>query len=183
MAPAQPGNIQAAPPVAHETEDYVEPAGQAIFPRLDKRNPTLPSQVFVEKKLVGASRHFPRALMADYAASLHAIAPRLVYERLNIGGSQLKVGRTACLRGKRVLVLTGTDDFDHPRALDSAIVDWLNATGAQAEFRWLGDVGIEGNGHMLMLEDNSDDIAQRHPRLARPPLGAGTRAGGPGGRS
>jgi pimeloyl-ACP methyl ester carboxylesterase len=160
VAPAQPGNIQAVPQIARETDDFVEPAGQAIFPRLDKRAPVLPSRVFVEKKIVGDSRHFPRALMADYAASLHTIAPRLVYERLNIGGSQLKVGRTECLRGKPVLVLTGTDDFDHPREVDSAIVDWLNAAGARAEFRWLGDAGILGNGHMLMLEDNSDAIAR-----------------------
>jgi pimeloyl-ACP methyl ester carboxylesterase len=159
VAPAQPGNVQAAP-VAHETADFVEPAGQAIFPRLDKRNPTVPSAVFVEKKLIGDSRHFPRRYIADYAASLHAIAPRLVYERLNIGGSQLKVERTERLRDKRVLVLTGTDDFDHPRALDEAIVDWLNEIGARAEFCWLGDIGIAGNGHMLMLEDNSDAIAQ-----------------------
>jgi pimeloyl-ACP methyl ester carboxylesterase len=160
VAPAQPGNIQAVPPVARETEDFVELAGQVVFPRLDKRAPALPSRVFVEKKLVGGSRHFPRPLMADYAASLLAIPPRLVYERLNIGGSQLKIGRTECLRGKRVLVLTGTDDLDHPRALDSAIVDWLNAAGARAEFRWLGDAGIEGNSHMLMLEDNSDAVAR-----------------------
>ncbi len=68
--------------------------------------------------------------------------------------------RTERLAGKRVLVLTGTDDYDHPRALDSAIVDWLNGAGARAEFLWLGDRGIEGNGHMLMLEDNSDEIAR-----------------------
>lgn len=160
VAPAQPGNIQDAPPVARETEDFVEPAGQAIFPRLDKRNPTLPSQVFVEKKLIGDSRHFPRSFTADYTASLHSIAPRLVYERLNIGGSQLKVERTERLKNKRILVLTGTDDFDHPRALDEAIVDWLNAAGAKADYLWLADHGIEGNGHMLMLEDNSNAIAR-----------------------
>lgn len=160
VAPAQPGNIQAVPAVARETDDHVELAGQGVFPRLDKRAPTLPSRVFVEKKLVGDSRHFPRHLMADYAASLLAIPPRLVYERLNIGGSQIRVDRTERLEGKRVLVLTGTDDYDHPRALDSAIVDWLNGAGARAEFLWLGDRGIEGNGHMLMLEDNSDEIAR-----------------------
>ncbi|MGE5146235.1 MAG: alpha/beta fold hydrolase [Candidatus Eiseniibacteriota bacterium] len=160
VAPAQPGNIQAEPAVARETEDFVEPGGQAIFPRLDKRAPTAPSQVFVEKKLVGDSRRFPRAFIADYAASLHAIAPRLVYERINIGGSQLKVERPEQLKDKRVLVLTGTDDFDHPRALDEAIVTWLNGLGAKADYLWLADRGVAGNGHMLMLEDNSDDIAR-----------------------
>jgi len=32
-------------------------------------------------------------------------------------------------------------------------------SGARAEFCWLGDRGIVGNGHMLMLEANSDQIA------------------------
>jgi len=63
-------------------------------------------------------------------------------------------------RGKRVLVLTGTNDLGHPRAADEAIADWLNANGAEADFIYLGDLGITGNGHMLMLERNSDAVAQ-----------------------
>jgi len=160
VAPGQPGNIQAVPATARETADFVELAGQTVFPRLDKRSPIAPSRIFVEKKLVGDSRHFPRRFLADYAASLQAIPPRLVYERLNVGGSQLKVERPERLAGKPVLVLSGTDDLDHPRALDEAIVDWLKAAGARAEYLWLGDRGIEGNGHMLMLEDNSDAIGR-----------------------
>ena len=31
--------------------------------------------------------------------------------------------------------------------------------GAKADFCFLADRGIVGNGHMLMLEDNSDEIA------------------------
>jgi hypothetical protein len=38
-------------------------------------------------------------------------------------------------------------------------VSWLNANGAKAEFCFLADRGIVGNGHMLMLEQNSDEIA------------------------
>ena len=32
--------------------------------------------------------------------------------------------------------------------------------GAEADFIYLGDLGITGNGHMLMLERNSDALAQ-----------------------
>jgi hypothetical protein len=59
-----------------------------------------------------------------------------------------------------VLVLTGTNDLGHVRAVDESIVDWLNANGAEADFIYLGDVSIAGNGHMLMLERNSDALAQ-----------------------
>jgi hypothetical protein len=43
--------------------------------------------------------------------------------------------------------------------VDGAIVTWLNGNGAKADFCFLADRGIVGNGHMLMLEDNSDEIA------------------------
>jgi len=55
--------------------------------------------------------------------------------------------------------MTGTADIDHPRELDGAIVEWLNQNGAKADFLHLGDHGIEGNGHMMMLEKNSDALA------------------------
>ncbi len=35
-----------------------------------------------------------------------------------------------------------------------------DANGAEADFIYLGDLGITGNGHMLMLERNSDALAQ-----------------------
>jgi hypothetical protein len=44
--------------------------------------------------------------------------------------------------------------------VDERIADWLNANGAEADFIYLGDLGITGNGHMLMLERNSDALAQ-----------------------
>lgn len=59
-----------------------------------------------------------------------------------------------------MLIVTGTEDIDHPRELDRSIVDWLNSYGAKAEFIYLGDIGIVGNGHMPMLEENSDEIAR-----------------------
>jgi pimeloyl-ACP methyl ester carboxylesterase len=64
-------------------------------------------------------------------------------------------------RGKRVLVMTGTEDVDHPRKLDESIVEWLNQNGAKADFIYLGDRGIVGNGHMMMLERNSDVLAEQ----------------------
>ena len=55
---------------------------------------------------------------------------------------------------------TGTNDLGHARAVDEPVADWLNANGAEADFIYLGDLGITGNGHMLMLERNSDALAQ-----------------------
>jgi len=38
-------------------------------------------------------------------------------------------------------------------------VDWLNENGARAEFIHLGEKGIQGNGHAMMVESNSDQLA------------------------
>jgi hypothetical protein len=59
---------------------------------------------------------------------------------------QLRVVDFSKFRGKPVLVLTGTNDLGHARAVDEPIADWLNANGAKADFIYLGDLGITGNG-------------------------------------
>src|SRR6266851_1176994 len=130
VAPGPPGNIQKSAPVHAETATMIETEGAG-----------------------------PRDRIAGYAASLLPIPPNLFLERQNVHGSQLRVHDPQKLAGKRILVITGTADLDHPREADGAIVDWLNGNGARADFCFLADRGIVGNGHMLMLEDNSDAIA------------------------
>jgi pimeloyl-ACP methyl ester carboxylesterase len=160
VAPAPPGNIQPRPEVLDENAAAVEIMIGATRIRIDKQAPTMADRAFVEQKLVGKSSFFPRGRIDAYTASLQPIPARLLYERRNINGSQVQVRDPAALRDKRALVLTGTNDLDHPRELDGEIVAWLRAAGARAEFLYLGDHGIVGNGHLLMLEQNSDAIAE-----------------------
>ena len=162
IAPAPPGNIQPAPDVLQETEDMIEVQlvkGGAVL-KLSRNQPFVSSRGFVDSKLIGASKLFPRDEAERYAASLIAIPPQLLLERANINGSQLKVDDFASFVDKRMLVMTGTDDIDHPITVDRPIVDWLNKNGAKADFLFLGDRGIDGNGHMMMLESNNDRLAQ-----------------------
>lgn len=42
---------------------------------------------------------------------------------------------------------------------DHCTVNWLQQAGVRAEYLRLADVGIHGNGHIMMLEKNSDAIA------------------------
>jgi pimeloyl-ACP methyl ester carboxylesterase len=159
VAPAPPGNIQKMAPVHAETETHIETEAFGARVRVHKAAPVVGSRDFVERKLVGASRYFPRDRLAGYAASLLAIPPKLWLERQNVHGSQLRVSEPQKLTGKRILVITGSDDLDHSREVDGAIVTWLAGIGAKADFCFLADRGIVGNGHMLMLEQNSDAIA------------------------
>ena len=67
---------------------------------------------------------------------------------------------TLSLTGMLLGSLLIPNDLGHARAVDEPIADWLNANGAKADFIYLGDLGITGNGYMLMLERNSDALAQ-----------------------
>jgi hypothetical protein len=44
-------------------------------------------------------------------------------------------------------------------AYDHCTANWLTQAGVRNTMIRLGDVGIRGNGHMMMLEKNSDQIA------------------------
>ena len=159
VAPGPPGNIQKTAPVHAETATMIETEASGQRVRVDKTAPVVASRDFVERKLVGESRYFPRDRLDGYAASLRPIPPKLWLERQNVRGSQLRVSDPGKLAGKRVFVITGTADLDHTREVDGAIVAWLEEHGAKADFCFLADRGIVGNGHMLMLEQNSDEIA------------------------
>ena len=159
VAPAPPGNIQPTTAVTGKEQNVieVETAGSTWAIPLDTIVPV--TDLLVKNKLIGDSRRFPMQALETYAASLSGIAPQLVLERQNIEGRQLTIESTRSFRGKPILVVTGADDRDHPRGEDEKIVTWLTGVGAKAEHAYLPDFGITGNGHMLMLEDNSDAIA------------------------
>lgn len=159
IAPGPPGNIQPRPDVVRETADEIEIRGTTNYV-LNRKAPFVASPAFVRSKLIGKSMQFPQDQTERYAASLITIPPRLLQQRLNIDGSQLRVENFTHYAGKPVLLVTGTDDVDHPRDLDAGVVDWLRQSGAKGEHLYLADKGITGNGHMMMLERNSRDIAQ-----------------------
>jgi pimeloyl-ACP methyl ester carboxylesterase len=159
VAPSPPGNIQPATPVLKETDLSLTLETFGRIMHIDKTALNVPSEEAVSAKYVGASRFFPRDRMAEYRSSLLGVPPRILAQRRNVRGTQVRVSDPARLAGLPVLVLTGTEDIDHPRETDEAVVAWLNAQGAAAEYMFLAEHGIVGNGHMMMLEDNSAVIA------------------------
>ncbi|MFT8246791.1 alpha/beta fold hydrolase [Roseomonas sp. BN140053] len=159
VAPGPPGNIQPVPEILSESDEETEIATAHRRFRLPKHGFMPNDRAFVEDKLVGESRFFPREHLATYSASLLHTPVSLVRQRVNLHGSQVRVLDPRAFAGMPILVLTGTADLEHPRWTDEAVARWFGQNGARAEFIWLGDRGIEGNGHMLMLESNSDAIA------------------------
>ena len=53
---------------------------------------------------------------------------------------------------------TITNWLPSPALFDHCTVSWLNQAGVKTEFIRLENEGLQGNGHMMMLEKNSDDI-------------------------
>lgn len=161
VAPGRPGNMEATTEFLQDTPDFVElrivPGGPVI--KLSHTLPFVAPRGWAEQKLIGASSRFPKKQISRYVASLISLPPKLILERVNYANGSPKVTDFRNYVGKRVAVISGTADFDHTVAIDKPIVDWLNQRGARADYIYLGDKGINGNGHMMMMERNSDELA------------------------
>ena len=57
-----------------------------------------------------------------------------------------------------VLFMNGEGGYH--RIFDHCLANWLNQAGVETEYVRMEDVGLPGNGHMMMLELNSKEIAQ-----------------------
>lgn len=161
VAPSAPGNLDSVPEILDRGDGYVV-VRRGIFNRrvtLEQPNPF--SDELVEKKLIGGAPQFPHESLDAYKRSLRGTPPRLAYERSNIDGSQLRITNTAPFSRKPMLVVSAPHDPDHTPDNDGALAHWFGEIGADAEYWYLPDRGITGNGHMMMLEKNNGEIAER----------------------
>ena len=159
VAPSQPGNIQTVSPIVSETDTMLEIETFGRRMTIDKTAFNRPAEDTIRNKYIGASRYFPMQHLQSYTRGLLGLPPRILAQRRNVRGTQVRVSDPKKFAGKPVFVLLGSEDIDHPREVDEAIVFWLREQGAAADFCYLPDRGIVGNGHMMMLEKNSDDLA------------------------
>jgi pimeloyl-ACP methyl ester carboxylesterase len=153
IAPGPPGNLlkdlPEDPAAILALQDDAS-AGRPVYAAEDR--PVWLSAEFAAASWANAPR-FPISAFERYCSSIVPESPRILNERFNIGGRGLKIGDPKNLRGKPILIVTGECDPRHPRAVDERTAAYLGA-----EFVWLPDRGINGNGHMMMIEDNSDDL-------------------------
>jgi pimeloyl-ACP methyl ester carboxylesterase len=160
VAPGPPGNIQPVSDVVRRDDTEVEiatPSVNLVVPRTGVWRPT---REFAVRKLIGASARLDVGHVDGLLAQTAPIPVKLLMGRNNLRGTpQLAVEQREHFVGKPVLVLTGDNDADHPRETDLATAEWLRSLGALADYYFLGDHSVHGNGHMLMSEDNSSEIA------------------------
>lgn len=60
---------------------------------------------------------------------------------------------------KEVPVLVVTSETSYHAAFDYLTVEYLQQAGIHVTYLELGKVGIHGNGHMMMIEENSSEVA------------------------
>jgi pimeloyl-ACP methyl ester carboxylesterase len=160
VAPAAPGNLQPQPTVTSETDTEIEVQAPGTRWRFPKTGAFVATEEFVLDKLIGRdATRFPRHAVGVFRAGLQPLPAPLVLERYNLKGSGVRVERPDNFAGLPTLVVTGSADLEHSREEDGATAAWLAGLGADLEYRFLADAGITGNGHMLMFEDNSREIA------------------------
>jgi len=159
VAPGPPGNIQPEAEVISEDAESILVESFGMQRRLLRDRPYVGGEEFVRHKLIGRSKRFAGELIGRYGTTLAGVPPRLIVERQNVAGTQLRIDDPSGFAGLPVCVVTGEFDTDHPREADGEVVEWLRQAGAKVDYLWLPDLGIAGNGHMVMMEDNADEVA------------------------
>jgi pimeloyl-ACP methyl ester carboxylesterase len=151
IAPGAPANLVPVLPPAPAEPAGTDAADLALYAPTDRAARV--DRAFI-KTFWANSPRFPHTAFEAYARTIGQESPRILNERFNIGGSGLYLDHPEALRSLPILVMTGDTDPRHPKHVDGALAQWLGA-----DFLWLPDLGICGNGHMLMLEDNHEELA------------------------
>ena len=123
VAPGPPGNIQPVAELIDSDDNSLLVRRGEITTRVPRHEPWYPNAAFVSEKLVGESTRFPRDALAGYTASLQPLPPRLMQERLNIDGMQLRVDDTGTLN---TYTLFPAEFFDDPE-FDTKLADYRKA--------------------------------------------------------
>ena len=166
IAPGGPGNIQPIPDIKQISNSEVEVIYNTIPYRFDFNKSWEPTDFWIHNKLIGASKFFPTENYKEYKESLISVPSKVLYERMNINGSQIKIDKNKIKEyGTKIFIFTGTEDIDHSKDTDNSINDWFLKNSIKSEFHWLGDEGFVGNGHMIMLEKNSMKIAEHISKI------------------
>jgi pimeloyl-ACP methyl ester carboxylesterase len=114
------------------------------------------SDAYVFDQGIAGSRRFPMEHLPQFRASLLGLPPLTLLQRLGAEGGLPKVEQTEAFRGVAVHYVTGTEDPAHTPEIEERTVELLGAWGADVQLHW-----IEGNGHFLFLEENSDEILEQ----------------------
>jgi hypothetical protein len=128
--------------------------------RVDREIPYLYEDSYIYEQGIATSTRFPVEAVGAMRAGLVGLPPRMILQRLGVDEGMPLVDNPAAFSGKRIRLVTGGEDPAHTRKIDERTVELLRSWGADAELVWLPDRGIEGNGHFMFMERNSDELLE-----------------------
>jgi len=125
---------------------------------VDRRVMNLYGDGYIYQQAIATSTRFPAGFVDAMRAGLVGLPPRMLLQRLGVLEGMPVVDHPEGFVGKPIRLLTGGEDPAHTREIEERTLSLLRGWGADAGLVWLPDLGIEGNGHFLMFERNSDEI-------------------------
>jgi pimeloyl-ACP methyl ester carboxylesterase len=158
IAASYPGNIQPAGEIIFDDGSCVRIRFVATGVEFEVARDRLAyySDAYVFDQGIAGSRRFPREHLGQFRASLLGLPPLTLLQRLGAEDGLPKVERTDAFRGVAVHYFTGTEDPAHTPEIEERTIELLRTWGADAHLHWL-----DGNGHFLFLEKNSDEILEQ----------------------
>jgi pimeloyl-ACP methyl ester carboxylesterase len=138
IAPSPPGNIQPS----------------WSWPAYPEDQPIQPSRE--EVRHFTTSPRFPAEAFDAYFASIVPESARIYNERLNVLGAQIRLDDAESVRSIPMLIVSADIDPNHPGSTDAT-----TATFVGADHLMLAERGLDGHGHLMMIEHGNLEIAAR----------------------
>ena len=160
VAGAYPANVAPRSEVVADDGDVIDVvfADTGVPFRVDRRRTYLYEDAYIYNQAIATSTRFPMDAVPAMRAGLVGLPPRMLLQRLGVSPGMPVVDDPAGFAGMPVRLLAGSEDPAHTHEIETRTLEQLRSWGANAELVWLPDLGIEGNGHFLMSEENSDEI-------------------------
>jgi pimeloyl-ACP methyl ester carboxylesterase len=162
IAPAPPGNIQDTPNyILSDNKKTISVLHLNSVPYTFSLEESWVADIsWVKKKAIGLeTTHFSKEFLDEYLKSLVSVPSLIMYERMNIESSQIKVDIEKIKENNpNIYIFTGDKDISHSYKIDKAIDEYFKENQINSHFYWLADYGFQNNGHMLMLQNNSEEI-------------------------
>jgi pimeloyl-ACP methyl ester carboxylesterase len=160
LAPADPGNIGPTAEVISQRDAEVTlrhpDSGIEFVVPTDR--PLVLSREIVALQWIAGSTRFPREHAESFIRGLVPTPPKLVLQRLGAAGGLPAVQSTAAFDGLSVRVVCAPGDPGRTLEHLGRLVDLLKSWGADAHLIDLVARGIDGNGHFMFSELNSDEV-------------------------
>jgi pimeloyl-ACP methyl ester carboxylesterase len=162
VAGAYPANTPPRSEVASDDGRVVELvfADTGVRFRVDRQVPYLYEDAYIYEQGIATSTRFPLEAVDTMRAGLVGIPPRMILQRVGVEPGLPLVDSPEAFAGRRIRLLTGGEDPAHTREIEDRTLELLRSWGAEAELVWLPERGIEGNGHYMFMERNSDELLE-----------------------